>query len=513
MMYFLRTAFPIRFLARVFNNYPSILFCIFLILGQLFAFFFIPKIYTYFIFILILVFIISILSRKLFFISFFIIGIFSYLLWQKNLDSSIINEEQIFLGQIVSSISTKKISTYNFDIKIFGIMEKRPRTFKEVNFAKTNFLMNCTAVALPWNNITKAKTNSTIIIKAKVKNLEKSFNPFSYESYLLRKGINKTCNIKHAKILNSKDNNNESLSDKIRKDIKKRTIKILGDNESSGLFLSMTIGVRNLLSEKTEEDFKKTGLTHLLVVSGYQVCLIFYTVLFLLKQIPRFFTCLYNFYIIQTIFKIIALCCAIFFVLISGSDSSSIRASIAIIILSIANIFERNKSFANTIILSFFILHLLWPLSFLDPGIALSYSALFGIWLGSFIKDKIKCFIFISLYVYITTSIITLIWFKQISLISFFLNLTIAPIISWISCNLGFLGIFLNYTIDPSGYFIKIISYFLDEFKFIVLKISEINFIYFLFETPPVFLILLLCLLIFFVFVKRLLFYKNFWGL
>ncbi len=510
-MHSLRKNFPIRFLSRISNNYPSLLFCIFLILGQLFAFFFIHKIHIYFIFILIFIFIISVLNKKFFFISFFIIGIFSYLISKKNIDTSTFKGEKIFLGQIVSQISTKKINEYNFDIKIFGIMNKDPTNFTKINFKRKSFLMNCKAVALPWNNITSAKRNSTIIFKATVKNMEKKFNPFSYESYLLRKGINKTCVIKHTKILYTP--NDKSLPSSIRNSIKNNVIKILGDNESSGLFLSTTIGIKNLLSTQTEEAFKRTGLIHLLIVSGYQVCLVFYIVLFLLKQIPRIFTYLYNIYFTQIIFKLIALSCSIFFVLISGSDSSSIRAAIAIIILSIANIFERNKSFANTIILSFFILHIFWQLSILDPGIALSYSALIGIWLGSFIKHKIKCFFFISLYIYITTSIVTLIWFKQISLISFLLNLTIVPVISILSCNLGLLGIALNYTIDSNGYFIKTISFILDKFKELVLQLSELDCIYHSFEKTPFILIFSMSAFILFIFFRRIKFYIHFWGL
>ena len=119
----------------------------------------------------------------------------------------------------------------------------------------------------------------------------------------------------------------------------------------------------------------------------------------------------------------------------------------------------------------------------------------------------------ISFYTYITTSIITLIWFKQISFISFLLKITIAPLISWISCNLGFLGIFLNFTIDKSGIFIKLVSYILDEFKSFVINVSYLNYISHVFEVTPIALILLMLFFIFMIIIKRIKYYIAFWNL
>ncbi|MGI6680148.1 MAG: ComEC/Rec2 family competence protein [Bdellovibrionota bacterium] len=451
--------FTKRFLTRIKKNYPSLFFCFFLILGQFVAFYLIRYQNIYLILFINLIFIFFVLIKKYIFINFFIIGILSFFLQAKSLNFKTYTEDASYLVKIISDIQNRVSNRISFTVEVLGVQEKRQRGFKELSFKKENFLMYCGAVYLPWKNISEAKKGDALIIKAKVKNVEPTFNPISYELYLLRKSISKTCDIKFAKII--KKRNDNSLSLRLNKKIRNNVVKVLGDKESSGLFLSMTIGVRNLLATLTEEKFKKVGLTHLLVVSGYQVCLIYFSILFILKQISRIFKKLYYYYFIQYVYKILALSGSIFFVLLSGADSSSIRAGIAIIILNIATMFERNSSFANSIILSFFIMHLLFPLCILDPGVALSYAALIGIWLGSFSKNRIKSFLLISFYVYIATSTVTLIWFKQISFISFLLNISVAPIISWISCFLGFLGIFLNFTIDKPGICIKMrIFYF-----------------------------------------------------
>ena len=510
-MSFLKNIFTKRFITRVKKNYPSIFFCFFLILGQIISFYLLKFNFTGLITIIILIFLLFSIIKKYFFISFLLIGMFSFYLSSENFNFHSYSDETLYLIKIISPIKNNISNQVTFDARVIGVKEKQGRSFKELIFSKQDFLMSCYAVYLPWKNILHAKKGDILVVKGKVKNVDFSINPFSYNSYLLRRGISKTCNIKFSKIIEHKKD--KSFANNLNKKIRGNVIKVLGDNESSGLFLSMTIGVRNVLSKITEDKFKKVGLTHLLVVSGYQVCLIYFTIIFLLKQIARFFVKLYYYFFLQYVYKIIALIGSIFFVLVSGCDSSSIRAGIAIIIINIASMFEKGNSFLNSIILSFFIMHILFPLSIFDPGVALSFAALFGIWLGSFVKNKIKCFLLISFYTYITTSIITLIWFNQISFISFLLNITVAPLISWISCNLGFLGIFLNFTIDKNGFFIKFVSFILDEFKIFVINVSNFDYISYVFETTPIVLIFLMIFFVFFVIVKRIKYYVAFWSL
>ena len=510
-MSFLRDVLTKRFITRVKKNYPSLFFCIFLILGQFIAFNLIGYKSSYFIIILTIILFFCSFIKKYYFISFFIIGMFSFYINNGNLNFNTYNDESSYLIKIVSNIQNKVSNRVTFDAKVLGVWEEKRKSFKELSFKKQSFLMHCSALYLPWKNIVNANKGDVLIIKGKVKNVDFSYNPFSYESYLLRKNISKTCKVKFVKVIEHK--NIKSYANIINKKIKDHVIEVLGDNESSGLFLSTTIGTRNVLSSSVEDKFKKVGLTHLLVVSGYQVCLVYFTIIFLLKFITKFFVKLYYYFFLQYVYKFIALSFSIFYVLISGCDSSSIRAGIAIIIINIASTFEKGNSFLNSIFLSFFIMHLLFPLCLLAPGVALSYGALLGIWLGSFEKNKIKCFLLISFYTYITTSIITLIWFKQISFISFLLNITIAPLISWISCNLGFLGIFLNFTIDKSGIFIKLVSYILDEFKSFVINVSYLNYISHVFEVTPIALILLMLFFIFMIIIKRIKYYIAFWNL
>lgn len=503
--------FTKRFITRVQKNYPSIFFCIFLILGQLFSFYLLRFNKVSIVILITSLLIFFIIIKKFIFLNFFIIGMLSFYIGAKEIETNNYADDTSFLVKIISPIQNKVPNKVTFDVKVIGVQKEEPKSIKKINYERADFLMHCSAIYLPWKNVSNAKTGDILAIVAKTKNVEFTLNPFSYNAYLLRKSISKTCNVRYANIINHKEeiSSAEKLNFKIRENI----VNILGDNESSGLFLSMTIGVRNLLAQSTEDKFKKTGLTHLLVVSGYQVCLIYFTIMFLIKELTVVFKKLYYFFFLQYIYKIIALSGSIFFVLVSGCDSSSIRAGLAIIILNIANIFEKNNSFANSIILSFFIMHLMFPLCVLDPGVALSYAALVGIWLGSFAKNKIKCFLMVSFYTYITTGIITLIWFNQISFISFLLNILVAPIISWISCNLGFLAIFLSFTFDKGGYFVKGVSFVLDNFKFLIFKISELNYISHVFESLPILLVGILSLIVVRAFLKRIRYYVNFWGL
>jgi ComEC/Rec2-related protein len=232
------------------------------------------------------------------------------------------------------------------------------------------------------------------------------------------------------------------MIEKLRSDLRQSVEATLGSGERSGLVLSLLLGQRDVLSRETEAAFKRTGLAHLLVVSGYQVTLVFYAAFglfsfLLLRLLPvashrvRFFwtaSC--------------ALLVTVFFMLLIGIDGPSLRAVVAVTAFVLTLAFERRHSMYQAILVALFVVTVVWPGSFLEPGVQLTFAALFGLALGAGkgVRSYLKACCLASLF----TSIVVLYWFEQFSLLGFILNPILAPLISVLSCYGGGVAVILN---------------------------------------------------------------------
>ena len=135
------------------------------------------------------------------------------------------------------------------------------------------------------------------------------------------------------------------------------------------MFLGILIGYDDNLSEKIEESFRKSSLTHLLAVSGAHIAYIISGLSFLFRivRIPKRIT------------NMITIICLIFFIYITDFSSSVVRASIMGIILLIAFVTFKKNDIQTTISISILLILIENPYKILDIGLLLSYFATIGI--------------------------------------------------------------------------------------------------------------------------------------
>lgn len=130
-----------------------------------------------------------------------------------------------------------------------------------------------------------------------------------------------------------------------------------------GLVLGMMIGETKDMSDTVIEDFKTTGLTHLVAVSGSNVAYVVLLVQFLFnKLVGKKGT-----YIISIFFLIL-------FMFVSGASSSVIRATIMIVLSIFSNIIYRKSDTVSNISSSAFLLIMINPLIIYDVGFVLSFG-------------------------------------------------------------------------------------------------------------------------------------------
>jgi len=239
------------------------------------------------------------------------------------------------------------------------------------------------------------------------------------------------------------------LKDRIKTYLRKNFEK-----DHAYILSGLVIGERESISSEIIEDFQKTGIIHILAISGLHVGFI-YLILLVISQVLRI---RYNY---NYIFIIAGL---VFFAILTGLKISVIRAVIFALLLIGARVFQRRSDNLNTLGAAAFIILLFKPVDLFSVSFLLSFTAVFGIIIFSKLfkikkllkrdQSKLKSFlskyvylpVFISLSVTIVLAPILAYYFYQVSLLGILLNIIVIPLTGCILA-LGVFVIFVNLVI------------------------------------------------------------------
>ena len=273
---------------------------------------------------------------------------------------------------------------------------------------------------------------------------------FDYKMYLAKDGIKYICDkAKIKKISNRNGNRFYASILKIKNSLAENISKALVQPEAS-LANGMLFGGNVGMSKEIQQSFSRTGLTHVIAVSGYNVTIIAeYLVLF-----GIFLGLWRNQSLWLAIFGIFL------FVLMIGLPSSAVRAGVmgAVLIWAMKN--GRLSNSFNAVVFSAIVMLAFNPMLFrYDIGFQLSFLATLGIVIFSPLAEKISFkkfdilglseIIFLSVCAQIFVLPIIMYYFKAISLISLLANVLILPIIP-ISMLLSFLAAVFGVFLTPS---------------------------------------------------------------
>lgn len=382
-----------------------------------------------------------------------------------------------YLVKVDDTVRYRRVGEIEVPIAILGEVKKSEDHQLILLNWRANPRYLCKGIHLPWRNISKVKRGDTLVVRGAFSELSKAREIFSYHSYLWRQGFYGTCKIEYStKILNSA----VGPIQKMRQRIRKLTENVLGFGEVSGMPLSTSLGIKDVLSIRTEEAFRRTGLTHVLVVSGYQVTLIYGVIylgfisfcsriLPLVRRMPATF---------------IAIPASLFstgiFVLLVEPDGPVLRAWVALTLCSLSSIFERGKNQVHSLLVGLFLLSVLSPGCYLDPGVELSFAALSGLFLGAqMARSNLGKFLASSLAASALTGFVCAIRFGGFSITSLLINPWLAPVFSIVGCKLVLVGISVHALgIDSQAYVLKGSSEMLLFVRDLVVELSSIEYGY-----------------------------------
>ena len=359
--------------------------------------------------------------------------------------------DQRYLGSVVSAVRAPQPGALSFTVLITDQVLVSNGSIRTQPLAHS-VRVRCRAVDLPWRNSSQIEDGSRLVFHARFNAFHRTGNPFGYEATMIRAGILQQCRIRTLTVLETPA---PGLFQSIARATRRAVEGIVGPSERAGLLLSMSIGTRDVLSLETERGFQRLGLTHLLVVSGYQVTLWY--------QVGIFFVllcCGHSRRILLrwsgTVLAVIGgLGAALAFVGVIGAESSAIRAVVAMVIWGAGAVVCRGLGYCNLLLGTFLFLAVLWPGSYCDPGLQLTYAALIGLTLGAPRRIPIvgsrparwyetgwaaaQSCVFASLL----TGLLASLWFGEISVVGLALNPIVAPLLSLIGCFGGFVAIIL----------------------------------------------------------------------
>ncbi len=260
--------------------------------------------------------------------------------------------------------------------------------------------------------------------------LPRSFSSFDYQAFLLKFGIFFLVRQpQNLQILEKGTGGNFFvLQAKKLRDIFSQNLQKVLPLPHSQISEGVLLGEKKKLPKKIEQDFKNSGLQHLLVVSGFNVTILLIFVSILLRNAGRFFVFFGSIFLL------------LFFVFMVGFEPSILRAALFGSILSVAILMGRFSDSRNFIFLTAAILALFSPIMIQsDIGFFLSFAATMGIILGVPMLQKLLIFLpqrmeirtILSVIISAQVSVFPILgfYFGQFPVVGFMANILTEPLI------------------------------------------------------------------------------------
>ena len=216
-------------------------------------------------------------------------------------------------------------------------------------------------------NISNIGTNAT------------STNAFDYVSYLEKDDINYQINFAKTELISSGNGNPIksilfNFKDSFLSNLNKKIIE-----PEASLLGGILIGAKKSIDANTTEILRKSGLSYLVVVSGYNITVVADAIMKLLSFLPNIFGFLGG---------ILGIIC---FVIMSGASSKAIRAGIMALIVILADITHRNYQAGRALIIAGLLMVIINPkILVFDLSFQLSFLATVAvIYISPIIKTKL----------------------------------------------------------------------------------------------------------------------------
>ncbi len=239
----------------------------------------------------------------------------------------------------------------------------------------------------------------------------------------------------------------------VRQDISRNIRQILPD-DTGKVATALVTGEQSSISKSLIQDYRDTGLAHILSVSGMHMSALALLVFVMFRSIFALFPNFAIYYDIKKISAVIALVITFLYLMISGQEIPTQRSYIMVFVVFTAILFNRRAISLRTIAIAALIIMTFSPQSVLSPGFQMSFAAvlmLVAYYEKNYLKKGKTVVSIASIYVYgiiltafigtISTSIYAVYHFNRFPVYSILGNLAAASVFSFIIMPALLLGV------------------------------------------------------------------------
>jgi len=290
--------------------------------------------------------------------------------------------------------------------------------------------------------------------------------PWSYEWYLARQGVSFSAHGLAFTILRPPPG--EETIDRLIRGILSR----MKDSDGLSIILASSLGRGELLAQSTEELFRRTGTTHLLVVSGFHVGVIARAVGFAAQvafgRVPMVFLILPA----PVIGAAVGLLVAGIYGWFIGFSLTVARALVMLGVVTAGSALGRRHDSLRSILFALILMLTIWPGCIFEPGCELTFMALAGLGAGDNLAKLVREIyvrpdsleaalgsthfrmralcdrllltpLCVCSAVSLATAPITLLWFQQLVPLSPLINVAFIPLFTAVVIGAGGIALFL----------------------------------------------------------------------
>ena len=291
--------------------------------------------------------------------------------------------------------------------------------------------LSVTGAELEWDHRGRFREGDSIHAELKVVPLPQWPAPWSFDAHLLRQGISGTGEIREAHV-----EGNPLPPERLTSHVERLTtgmVESYGGSEVLAVDFASTIGEQSLLNDALRQMFLDTSLMHQMVVSGYQITLLWYLARSAAAKLLRFFPLSMAFTTADLPLSLFSAVLVTSYVHLLSDDVPSTRAWMALIVLCIGRSRGRGASGARSLFLLAYLLQLMFPGCLFELSFQLTFAALSGLLLGgAWGRERHPVFAWILLHCgpALTTLPVLLIWTRRLVPCAVLFNLIFGSLFS-----------------------------------------------------------------------------------
>jgi len=242
------------------------------------------------------------------------------------------------------------------------------------------------------------------------------------------------------------------------------------------------LGDQQQIPRELRDAFSKTGISHIIAISGFNMSMIAFFSIYLVRGIIRRFPYLLLRFDLYKLSVLFAMPPVILYTFIAGAGMSVLRATLMILAFMAALLISKSRDLYNTLAMAALIILLVYPPALFDVSFQLSFAAVLAILLitprltafipkpepvpGSLYSLPVLCgkglyafalFIIVSLSAMLGTMPLIAFYFNRLSVISLLANIIIVPILGILAIPVSMATIFfLPFSSLLSAFFLDI---------------------------------------------------------